>query len=1682
LALNKAIKGITIEIGGDTTKLSTALGKVDSNLKSTQAKLTDVNKLLKMDPSNVTLLTQKQKDLKSAIDDTSDRLKTLKSVSTDSLSPEAYDALQREIIETEQKLQNLTDEYKNFGSAGTQVLKEAGEKMQEVGQKISDVGQSLTTKVTLPLVAVGTAGVTAFAEVDKTMQLTNKTMGNTEEQAELLNKAMKDAAANSTFGMNDAATATLNFARAGLDAEQAAAALAPAMNLAAGEGGNLDTVSAGLVATINGFHGSFDDAGKYADVFAAACNKSALDVDSLSSSMSIAAPIFSAAGYSVNDAALYMGVMANNGIDANKAATSLKTGLAKLISPAKEGREKMKELGISVTNANGTMKSATQIQSELHDKFAKLSESEQIAAASAIFGKNQMAPWLALINTAPDEVGELSTALENCAGTTQDMADTMMSGFGGSIEKLKSSIDVLRTSIGEALAPTIQKVIDFVQKLTDKFNSLTPAQQKVIAKIGMIVAAIGPALLVGGKAISLVGDSLKGLGKLSSRLVNVTKVSKTGSGTLTKLKAVFSGVSGKAIAVGAAIGVLIAAFTTLWKNNEQFREKMIAIWEKIKSIVQKFVVQFKKDIAQLRDAMQPVLDKMKEAWNKFCDVLAPVFEVAFMTVSNILNTTSKIIHNVIDGITMLFKGDVTGALESFGNVFTNVWDFITLTIKNAAAAIKSVINKICGLFGTDWDSVWETVSGKISAVWETITGIFGGAFDTIKSVWATIGSFFSGIWDSLHQDEKLGKIVDVIAAPFKAAWAAIELAWNESTAFFTSIWGVITGDTTLSELRTTMSAPFADAWEKIKGIWEDTLKPALQDMWTWITESLIPALQKGWEDFKSAVGNVFDALKAFWSDTLYPVLQGMWTWITDTLLPAIQQGWEGLKTAVGIVFDALKSFWTDTLKPAFQSMWTWITESLIPSVQTGWENFKTAVGVVFDALKGFWTETLKPTLSSMWTWITESLIPTVQKGWEDFKTGVGAVFTALKEFWTVTLQPTLQAMWTWITVSLIPAIQKGWEDFQPKVQAVFDAMSSFWTDTLKPALSNMWVFITSTVIPFIQQAWENLQPKVEAVFNSLKYFWEELLKPALSNMWIFITATLIPFIQKAWENLQPKVEAVFTAIKGFWEDVLKPALSNMWVFITATVVPFIQKSWENLQPKIEAVFNAIKGFWEDILKPAFEAIKTFLEETVGPVFENTFNGIASIVDTTLRGIDDLWNKTVKPIYDGILAFFTGVFKGDWETAWKGLGEIVQGIWNGIQTAAETTWKNATTWAQTIIANFQIAFTNAWNIVKDSVLGVWDKITEKVESIWEGAKEWGKNIIGNFYISVVNAWALAVDYVTGIWDAITNKVTEIWEAAKEWGKNLVNNFKNSISEAWSTAIEEIKGWFNQIPEAIQSIVDSALNWGRDLIQNFKDGISQKWEDLKQGVCDIGQGIKDFLGFSKPKEGPLSDFDTYAPDMMALFVKGINDNLHQITSMMGTLVSNIKAAFKLAGQGAYDEFNLALNGYWGDQLQNAIKSPLEQAADAVKRIDWYGIGRSIYDGMTYYTSWIRDAYSNAFDFSNMYVKTPHWYVAWWNEISGTWYPTMGVSWYKKAYENPIMFTNPTVLGTPGGLKGFGDGPGGEIVLSADKLREIVGDAGDVNINVYAQPGQDAQQIAREVQRIMVREQRQRSAAYA
>lgn len=719
------IRGITIELFGDTVKLTDAMKKVNTAAEKTSRALKDINKALKFNPSSTTLLKQKQDALRTSIEQTRQKLAAMKMAlqqlqqgPQNDKTREQQERLQREIAETEGKLKQLTAEFRHFGSVGAQQAAIVGQKMQTVGQAMQNAGRTMTMYVTAPIVAGAASGVKAFAEVDKTMTLANKTMGNSKDQAKLLSDAMKDAAMNSTFGMEDAATASLNFARAGLSAAEAADTLAPAMNLAAGEGGDLDTVSQGLVATINGFGDSFDHATNYADVFAAACNNSALDVNSLTSSMSIAAPVFKAAGYSVNDAALYMGVMANAGIDANTAATALKTGMARLSKPTKEAQTYMDKLGISMYDANGKAKDTVTLQKELHDAFGKLSEQEQLAAASAIFGKNQMSNWLALINTAPGEVDSLSTSLKEAAGTTQEMADTMMSGFGGSIEKMKSTLDVLKTTIGEVLSSSLQPMINKITELADKFVHADERTQKLILTIAGIAAALGPVLLIGGKLLVFVGQILTHLPTIIGAIKTVA----------SGVKALWALLAANPIAlVIAAIAALVAAFVYLWNNNEAFRQFWINLWESIKaaaataaevirgwidSIKAKFN-EWQQKLQETKDKVQAFLNAVKFIFENLDQIILAIlkhiaaemlakWEEMKTTVTNKVNTVKSNVQTAFENIRSTIQSKVQSAKDTVLGVFDAIKSGIQNKINAARDAVKNAIDRIKGFFKFSW--------------------------------------------------------------------------------------------------------------------------------------------------------------------------------------------------------------------------------------------------------------------------------------------------------------------------------------------------------------------------------------------------------------------------------------------------------------------------------------------------------------------------------------------------------------------------------------------------------------------------------------------------------------------------------------------------------------------------------------------------------------------------------------------------------------------------------------------------------------------------------------------------------------------------------------------------------------------------------------------------------------------
>ena len=461
---------------------------------------------------------------------------------------------------------SVSSAQKMLGSLGKGGLSSA---LTGIGNVMESTGKALTTGVTMPVIALGATSVKEFGSVDKSMKLVQATMGSTDAQAKQLESTMKKAAANSVFGMQDAADATLNFARQGFNAKQAGDMLTPALNLAAGTATDLSVVTGGLGNALKMFGKDSNYAATAADILSTAQAQANTTVTDLFDAMATAGPICSSVGWSMSDLAAITDIFGDAGISGAEGATALKTGLARLASPAKDGATWIKKLGLEIFNSDGSMKSMVDVQKQLHDSFQGLTSQEQMSAAAAIFGKNQMAKWMTLINASPDQVQKYASSLEGAAGSSQKMADALLSGMGGSLEKLNSSFDVMKYTVGGIASEALKPFVDNLTGLIDKFNNLDPSMQKNIVKWVGIAAAAGPVLLIGGRLFKMAGSLVGTFGKVGKAIGSIGKKTKGMSAPLKEGSSVMSAAAKNALGFGIGFAAAAAGVWILVKAAKE---------------------------------------------------------------------------------------------------------------------------------------------------------------------------------------------------------------------------------------------------------------------------------------------------------------------------------------------------------------------------------------------------------------------------------------------------------------------------------------------------------------------------------------------------------------------------------------------------------------------------------------------------------------------------------------------------------------------------------------------------------------------------------------------------------------------------------------------------------------------------------------------------------------------------------------------------------------------------------------------------------------------------------------------------------------------------------------------------------------------------------------------------------
>ena len=776
------IKGITVEIGGDTTKLQTALKGVNSSIRDTQSQLRDVEKLLKLDPGNTELLAQKHRLLGEAVAGTKEKLETLKTAAEQAntalangeISQDQYDALQREIIETENNLRDL-ERQAGQSAVALQKIAATGEKLKTVGDNISSAGQKLLP-VTAGVTALGTAAVSTAANFESSMSQVQATMGITKDAMSTVNgesvntmdtlsALAKKMGSETAFSASECAEALNYLALAGYDTQQMCDTLPTVLNLAAAGGIDLAAASDMVTDAMSALGMGVDEAGTMVDQMAKTASTTNTSVAQLGEGiLTIGATAKTVKGGTaeLNTA---LGILANNGIKGAEGGTHLRNVILSLQNPTDKAAACMEQLGLDVYDSEGNMRSLNDILGDLNMSMDGMTAAEKSNIIGQIFNKTDLSSVNALLANTGTTWDDLQQSIIDSGGAAQQMADTQLDNLQGQITILKSALEGLAISFGELLMPAIKMIVGWVQQFVDWLNGMDEGTKKVITTVALLAAALGPVLIVVGKVVSAVGTIMTIVPKVAG-VINTVKTAFAALNTTMLANPIFL--------IIAAITALVAAFIYLWNTNEDFRQFWINLWENVKEVAIAVWEAIKNFFSA---AWEAISSTAQAVWNGIKDFFSGLWE----GIKTIFSTVVEVIKTIITTYFNIYKTIITTVLNAIKTVFTTVWNGIKTVVTTVVTAVQTfittawnaikntvttVLNAIKAVITTVWNAIKSTVTSVVNGIKSTITSVWNGIKSTVSSVVNsiknTVTTVFNNIWNGIKSC--IGAVGDAVSS------------------------------------------------------------------------------------------------------------------------------------------------------------------------------------------------------------------------------------------------------------------------------------------------------------------------------------------------------------------------------------------------------------------------------------------------------------------------------------------------------------------------------------------------------------------------------------------------------------------------------------------------------------------------------------------------------------------------------------------------------------------------------------------------------------------------------------------------------------------------------------------------------------------------------------------------------
>lgn len=433
----------------------------------------------------------------------------------------------------------------------------AGTRIEALGSSLTSVGTSLTTGLTLPIVGIGTASVSAAASFEEAMSEVQALTGATGSEFDALSEQAQELGASTRYSATEASNAMSELASAGFTTSEIMSAMPGLLDLAAS--GNVDLATAAGIAssTLRGFGLEASETAHVSDVLAEAAARTNAGITDTGEAMKYIAPVASAMGISIEEVTAAIGLLSNAGIQGGQAGTVLRSALSRLASPSAEAAELMGQLGFNAYDAQGKMLPLKDIIGNLETATAGLTDEQKQNAIVTIFGQEAMSGMLALTAAGPAQLEELTNSLENCDGSASKMAKTMQNNLKGKVTELKSALEGAGIAIGEKLIPALTNGVKKITEVVSAFNNLDEGTQKSIVKFGLVAAAIGPVVLITGKLVTGIGKVITVLHGLSTVIGGVG----------------IAGMTTGLLAAGAAVGVFSAGLYVTHEALDVFNRK-----------------------------------------------------------------------------------------------------------------------------------------------------------------------------------------------------------------------------------------------------------------------------------------------------------------------------------------------------------------------------------------------------------------------------------------------------------------------------------------------------------------------------------------------------------------------------------------------------------------------------------------------------------------------------------------------------------------------------------------------------------------------------------------------------------------------------------------------------------------------------------------------------------------------------------------------------------------------------------------------------------------------------------------------------------------------------------------------------------------------------------------------------